>query len=71
MEELIKTLLANKSLALLGFGREGRSTYHLARKILPQKIITIIDENEAIRNDEILKNDLILMILMRPLNRRE
>ncbi len=57
MEELIKTLLANKSLALLGFGREGRSTYHLVRKILPQKTITIIDENEAFRNDEILKND--------------
>ena len=57
MKELIKTLLENKSLALLGFGREGRSTYHLVRKILPQKTITIIDENEAFRNDEILKND--------------
>ena len=57
MNELIKSLLENKSLALLGFGREGRSTYKLIRKVLPLKTLTIIDENEAIRNDAVLKND--------------
>jgi len=57
MNKLLKSLLDSKCLALLGFGREGRSTYYLIRKILPQKMITIIDENDAIRNDIVLKND--------------
>jgi len=57
MNELIKSLLENKSLALLGFGREGRSTYKLIRKVLPLKTLTIIDENEAIKKDAVLKND--------------
>jgi UDP-N-acetylmuramoylalanine--D-glutamate ligase len=57
MNELIKTLFENKSLALLGFGREGRSTYKLIRRVLPQKALTIIDENDEVKNDEILRND--------------
>lgn len=57
MTELIKSLFENKSLALLGFGREGKSTYKLLRKVFPQKTLTIIDENAEIRNDEVLKND--------------
>jgi UDP-N-acetylmuramoylalanine--D-glutamate ligase len=57
MTELIKTLFEHKNLALLGFGREGRSSYNLIRKVFPLKTITIIDENEEIRNDAILKND--------------
>ncbi|MDO9254442.1 MAG: UDP-N-acetylmuramoyl-L-alanine--D-glutamate ligase [Bacteroidales bacterium] len=57
MNELIKTLFENKSLALLGFGREGRSTYKLIRKVFPIKTLTIIDENDKVKNDEILRND--------------
>jgi len=57
MNQLIKSLFEHKSVALLGFGREGRSTYKLLRKVFPQKSFTIIDENDAVRNDEILKND--------------
>jgi len=57
MNELIKTLFENKNIALLGYGREGRSSYNLIRKILPSKKITILDENEAIRDDKILQND--------------
>jgi len=63
MNELIKTLLENKSLALLGFGREGQSTYKLIRKVLPLKTLTIIDENDAIRNNDSLKNDLNLSFI--------
>jgi len=58
MNELIKALFEKKSLALLGFGREGRSTYNLIRKVLPLKTITIIDENDEIRNNPVLKDDL-------------
>ena len=63
MNELIKTLFENKSLALLGFGREGRSTYKLLRKVFPHKALTIIDENDEIKNDEILRNDLNLQFI--------
>ena len=57
MTELLKILFEYKSLALLGFGREGKSTYKLIRTVFPQKTITIIDENAEVRNDEILMND--------------
>lgn len=57
MNELIKTFFENKSLALLGFGREGQSTYKLFRNIFPIKAITIIDENPEVAANEILKND--------------
>lgn len=66
MTELIKSLFAYKSLALLGFGREGKSTYKLLRKVFPQKTITIIDENAEVRNDEILKNDPNLLFISGP-----
>jgi UDP-N-acetylmuramoylalanine--D-glutamate ligase len=63
MNELIKTLFGHRSIALLGFGREGRSSYNLFRKVFPQKIITIIDENDAIRNEAIFKNDTNLQFI--------
>ena len=59
----LKSVFENKSLALLGFGREGRSTYTLLRQIFPQKVLTIIDENEAIREDSTLKNDTNLLFV--------
>jgi UDP-N-acetylmuramoylalanine--D-glutamate ligase len=61
MKSLIKTLFEHKTLALLGFGREGRSTYNLLRSVLPVKTIAIIDENEEVRNDVLLKNDTNLL----------
>lgn len=63
MNELIKILFENKSVALLGFGREGKSTYKLLRKVFPQKALTIIDENAEVSSDEILKTDLNLQFI--------
>ena len=57
MIEKLERIFENKSIALLGFGREGRSTYSLFRKVFPQETITIIDENDSVRNDALLKND--------------
>ena len=57
MIELIKNLFEHKTVALLGFGREGRSTYKLIRKVLPSKELTIIDENDKIINDNTLRDD--------------
>ena len=58
MIELIKNLFEHKSAALLGFGREGRSTYRLIRSVLPEKPLTIIDENEEICNDNMFLDDM-------------
>ena len=57
MIELIKNLFELKTVALLGFGREGRSTYRLIRSVLPAKPLTIIDENEEISNDNTFRDD--------------
>jgi UDP-N-acetylmuramoylalanine--D-glutamate ligase len=57
MKELIISLFGNKNLALLGLGREGLSTYKLIRSVLPQKTITIIDENGEIRKSAFLQTD--------------
>ena len=57
MDELIQNLFEDKNLALLGFGREGRSSYSLIRKVFPEKRITIIDENDTVRFDSLLARD--------------
>ncbi len=38
-------LFEDKNILLLGFGREGKSTYHFIRKYFPDKIIGIYDQN--------------------------
>lgn len=57
MNQLIKTIFEHKSLALLGFRREGTSTYKVIRDVFPDKTIAIIDENTDIANDETVKGD--------------
>lgn len=37
----------NSSLALLGFGKEGKSTYQVLRRYLPRKTLLIADSNSA------------------------
>ena len=44
-------------IAVLGFGREGQSTYRFIRKLLPAKEICVIDRNEAVRSNPLLTND--------------
>jgi len=53
----IKKLLEKKTIAILGFGREGHSTYKLIRNLFPDKTISIFDENETIKEDSQLSND--------------
>ena len=43
--------------AVLGFGREGQSTYRFVRKLLPAKEIWVIDRNEAVRSEACLADD--------------
>lgn len=56
MLENLGKILSDKKVAILGFAREGKSTYQQIRKILPNKELLIIDKND-VRNDEILKGD--------------
>lgn len=49
--ELIIEKLKNKNIAILGFGKEGKSTYKFIRKHLPDKHLTIIDKNNIEIND--------------------
>ena len=48
--------LENKNVAILGFGKEGISTYKFIRRHLNQKL-TIIDKNKKIKENEVLLND--------------
>ena len=51
MEKLIDSL-KNKKIVILGFGREGKSTYNFIRKYLPEENILIIDSAIDITKEE-------------------
>ena len=59
MKEQIINLLRNKSILILGFGREGRSSYNFIRKELPEAIIAIADQN-SITDENVVKNTTII-----------
>lgn len=44
--------LENKSVLILGFGREGQSTLSYIRKYLPEKQLTVADKNSVSLNDK-------------------
>ncbi len=43
--------IKDKNILILGFGREGKSTYNFIRKHLPEKTLTIGDRNTVTLND--------------------
>lgn len=48
----------DKKIAILGFGKEGKSTYNFLRKHLSSQKLTILDGNEKLlENNEYLNND--------------
>jgi UDP-N-acetylmuramoyl-L-alanine---L-glutamate ligase len=57
MENLIHERFEDKKILLLGFGREGQSTFTLLRKIFPNKMLTIADQSERVRENPLLKDD--------------
>ena len=50
-------------IALLGFGREGLSSYRFVRRLLPRKEIRIIDRNEEVERNPALSGDPALSFL--------
>ena len=57
MLDLIRRELENRKVLLLGFGREGQSSYRLIRRVLPELHLTIADADKAVGENEMLKND--------------
>ena len=43
--------IRDKKILILGFGREGKSTYNFIRKYLPEKHLTIGDKNAVALED--------------------
>ena len=55
---MLTNYLKNKKILLVGFGREGRSSYRYIRKFYPLQEIDIADKNENLVDDSELKKDL-------------
>lgn len=45
--------IKNKNICILGFGKEGKSTYNFIRRHLKDKFITIIDRNDVSNSEEV------------------
>ena len=60
MYKKIIEYLKDKNIAIIGFGREGKSSYNFIRKYLPNQHLTILDGNvNLIENNSELKQDAI------------
>ena len=58
INKIIDDIDSYEKILILGFGREGKSTYNLIRKYLPLKKITIADGNEKLlENNAYLRSD--------------
>lgn len=58
IDNIIDDINSKEKVLILGFGREGKSTYNLIRKYLKNKKLTIADANEElINNNPELKED--------------
>jgi len=57
MLDLIRDRFENKSVAFLGFGREGQSSYVVFRKVFPEKRFAIADQNEEVRRNPLVAED--------------
>ena len=64
MIELLTSLFSNNAKVLiLGFGKEGKSTYGFVRKYFPKLKLAIADSNPQIANNNALSNDNKLEII--------
>ena len=56
MLDVILNQVKNKKIIILGFGREGVSTYQFIRKHFPTMDIVAADQSEALKTED-FKND--------------
>ena len=64
METIYKQLEKYEKILILGFAREGQSTYSFIRKYDKDKILTIADVNEKIMDLEIIKGDVNVQFIV-------
>ena len=65
MYNKIIDIIKDKSLVLVGFGKEGKSSYNFIRKYLPNKEITIVDKNDKLfEQNDFLNNDNNIKVIM-------
>lgn len=57
MDKLIREVFGGKNAVLLGFGREGQSSYSLIRRVLPEQPITIADSDTRIQLNPLILGD--------------
>jgi UDP-N-acetylmuramoylalanine--D-glutamate ligase len=57
MIDFLRNKLADKRIVLLGFGREGQSSYKLIRKVFPQISLYIADLDESVKYNPLVSND--------------
>ena len=57
MDDIREQLAPHKKILILGFGREGQSTYTFIRGYDKSRVLTIADANEAVRENALVKND--------------
>lgn len=57
LQEIINEINSKENIVILGFGREGKSTYNLIRKYLPNKFLTIADGNEKLLDQNQFLNE--------------
>lgn len=62
-QEEILNIFQGKKIIILGFGREGASTYRFLRKYLPQQPFTVADKNEKLTLPDQRKPKLVKLIL--------
>jgi len=55
MIDFLKQRLGKKKVLILGFGREGQSTFRLLKSSLPGLVLALADKNEDLVNSELLK----------------
>lgn len=65
MRKELSKIINDRNVLILGFGREGKSTYKLLRKYFPDKRFTIADLNENLvkENDFLAKDDKLSLIM--------
>lgn len=65
MYKQIVEFFKGKNIAIIGFGREGKSTYKFIRNYLSDEVITILDGNTKLfENNEFLKDDKNLKVVL-------
>lgn len=66
MDEIIREVLGSKKVLILGFGREGKSSYQLIRRVLPDQHLCIADRDPDIPHDSLVAGDRNLSFITGP-----